>query len=330
MDDIRPKVTVVILAYNHERYLEKAIKSVLMQKTDFEYDILIGNDCSKDNTEKIILDFQKHSSKRIVMIKPHHNMGATKMLYTLLKKAKGEYIAQLEGDDFWNSEYKLQKQIDFLENHPEYSGVSSRCMVVDENDAPIEMKNKDEINTFWNFDEEIYTFDDFQKGCYPGHFNSMVYRNFYDYYKEIPRLIYKVNNIIADRTIAMLISLSGNMYRFNERLSSYRFVENKDNYQSQTRKKNIRDQEYKYICELEKYAKEKNSYADFYEIKKEKLICACAISVANINKENVNVVFKMLKASGKDFRCFLVCIKAIILKIIYLKILKTDKKINIK
>lgn len=107
-------VSINCITFNHEKYIADAIKSFLMQKTDFEYEILMGEDCSTDNTRKIIQEFQTCYPEKIKLITSDKNIGARDNMRRLHENSKGKYIAICEGDDYWTDEYKLQKQIDYM------------------------------------------------------------------------------------------------------------------------------------------------------------------------------------------------------------------------
>ncbi len=111
------KVSVAMITYNHERFIAQAIESVLMQETAFEYEIVIGEDCSTDLTREIVVDFQKRFPNKIRLLLPESNIGAHKNLSQTLAACGGQYVALLEGDDYWTSPEKLQKQADFLDSH---------------------------------------------------------------------------------------------------------------------------------------------------------------------------------------------------------------------
>jgi glycosyltransferase involved in cell wall biosynthesis len=120
-----PLVSVLMLTYNHEPYIAQAIDSVLMQKTDFPYELIIGEDCSTDGTRAIVEKYAHTYPKIIRVITGPLNIGALANIIRINAAARGKYIATLEGDDFWNDELKLQKQADFLECNPEYGLVHS-------------------------------------------------------------------------------------------------------------------------------------------------------------------------------------------------------------
>jgi glycosyltransferase involved in cell wall biosynthesis len=137
-----PIVSVCVQTYNHEKFIGKCLDSILMQKTTFPFEILLGEDESIDCTRKICTEYAVsypnkirlflHSRKNTVFI----NGGATgrfNINYNL-KKSNGKYIAMLEGDDYWTDPLKLQKQVDFLESNSEYVACYGGCKHVDEND----------------------------------------------------------------------------------------------------------------------------------------------------------------------------------------------------
>jgi len=115
---IMPVVSVCIFAYNKEKYIEQCIESVLMQRTDFEIEIIIGEDYSTDKTRDICKDYQARF-REIILIDRGKNVGMRENVYKTIMSARGKYIAILDGDDYWIHPFKLQKQYDYLVAHPE-------------------------------------------------------------------------------------------------------------------------------------------------------------------------------------------------------------------
>jgi len=113
-------VSVAMLTYNHEKYISQAIESVLSQKVNFQYEIVIAEDCSTDKTREIVKQFEQKNNRIIRVIYQEKNLGAWENNKTLLSSLNGKYVAALEGDDYWIDPYKLQKQVDFLEANPDY------------------------------------------------------------------------------------------------------------------------------------------------------------------------------------------------------------------
>lgn len=115
-------VSVHMITYNHEKYIAQAIKGVLMQETNFDYELVISDDCSSDNTLSIIKEYQELHPNIIRIIHREKNIGAVKNFFDTFTHCKGRYIAICEGDDYWTDCLKLQKQVDVLENNPKLTG----------------------------------------------------------------------------------------------------------------------------------------------------------------------------------------------------------------
>ena len=105
------KVSVTILTYNQVAFIGQAIESALDQITDFPYEILVGDDCSTDGTQEVILDYQKRYPDRVKPVLHKKNLGQNGLFNTIetLKLAQGAYIAPMDGDDYWTDPRKLQK-----------------------------------------------------------------------------------------------------------------------------------------------------------------------------------------------------------------------------
>lgn len=116
-----PEVSVLVPTYNHEAYIGTAIESVLAQDTSFPVEILIGDDCSTDGTAGIVAEFERRHPGRVRVLTPAKNGGGHANFSRLYKAARGKFIAQIEGDDYWTAREKLQKQVDFLRGNPEFS-----------------------------------------------------------------------------------------------------------------------------------------------------------------------------------------------------------------
>jgi glycosyltransferase involved in cell wall biosynthesis len=126
------KLSVAMIAYNHERYVAQAIESVLAQKTDFEYEIVIGEDFSTDGTRAVIMDLRRRHPGKIAPILRDRNIGPMRNFVETIGACRGRYVAFLEGDDYWTSVDKLQRQVDFLESHPDRVLCCHRVEVLNE------------------------------------------------------------------------------------------------------------------------------------------------------------------------------------------------------
>lgn len=127
-----PVVSVCMITYNHEKFISEAIEGVLMQKTNFPIELIIGEDCSTDNTRKIVKEYEKKYPEIIVAQYPQTNLGMMKNFTSVLQSARGKYIALCEGDDYWTDPLKLQKQVDFLERNTDYGLVFAKVKVYKE------------------------------------------------------------------------------------------------------------------------------------------------------------------------------------------------------
>ncbi|MEC4004432.1 glycosyltransferase [Flavobacterium sp. SUN052] len=118
-----PTVSVCMITYGHENFIEDAINGVLMQQTNFEIELLISNDCSPDATDDVIQRIlQNHPKASLIKYTNHkQNIGMMPNFVSTLKKCVGKYIALCDGDDYWTDPLKLQKQVDFLELNSEFS-----------------------------------------------------------------------------------------------------------------------------------------------------------------------------------------------------------------
>lgn len=114
-----------MVTYNHEKYISKAIENVLNQKTNFDFELIIGEDCSTDNTRNIIEEFCKKKPNKIRLFSNDKNLGVIQNEINIIKASQGKYLALCEGDDYWTDPLKLQKQVDFLEANQDYGLVHS-------------------------------------------------------------------------------------------------------------------------------------------------------------------------------------------------------------
>jgi glycosyltransferase involved in cell wall biosynthesis len=126
------KLSVQMVTYNQERYVEQAIRSALMQRTDFDFEIVIGEDCSKDRTREICRRLAAEHPDKIRLLEREKNLGMHENHRQTFFACRGQYIAFLEGDDFWTVPEKLQRQVEFLDAHPECVLCYHNVLIFDE------------------------------------------------------------------------------------------------------------------------------------------------------------------------------------------------------
>src|SRR5665647_482086 len=115
-----PLVSAVIITYNQEKYIEQTIECAIAQQADFEYEIVIGEDCSTDRTREICLRYQEKYPHKVRVITSACNVGLMENFYRTVVAARGKYFAVCGGDDYWHDPEKLKKQVSLMEQRPEF------------------------------------------------------------------------------------------------------------------------------------------------------------------------------------------------------------------
>jgi glycosyltransferase involved in cell wall biosynthesis len=155
---MEPLLSVCLITYNHVNYIEQAIEGVLMQKTNFAFELIIADDYSTDGTRDIIKNYKKKYPDLIKLILQKKNVGAAQNWIDLLNNPKTKYIAYFEGDDYWTDPYKLQKQVDCLEFKKHCIGCFSDTSVISDKGVFLQDVNFDtfkreisitEVGSFW-------------------------------------------------------------------------------------------------------------------------------------------------------------------------------------
>ena len=127
------KVSVCMITYNHEQFIGRAIESVMMQKTDFDYELVIGEDCSTDRTRAVVVDYAGRYPDRIRPLLRERNLGMNPNFIQTFQNCRGEYVALLDGDDYWTDPLKLQKQADHLSSYPDHAACFHAVNFINEN-----------------------------------------------------------------------------------------------------------------------------------------------------------------------------------------------------
>ena len=231
-------LSVAMTTYNHEKYIARALDSILMQKVNFPYEIIVGEDCSGDKTADIVREYAKKYPDIIKPIFQEKNTGGKINAMAVKENCRGKYIAFLEGDDFWTDPLKLQKQVDFLEANPEYTGVVHRYYVVNE------AGERTKVRTFGEYKKGgRYTLDDFMKTEIPSQLATFVIRNIYkeiyaDGYKKCKEYELRKNTIQGDIRLSFYLVALGDVYRMEDVMSAYRFVDGGGNNWTSKQRKN--------------------------------------------------------------------------------------------
>ena len=225
------KLSVIFITYNHEKYVERALRSVLEQKTDFSYEVVVGEDCSTDSTREIlkrVVEDYPEKKENVRFLFRKENLGRpTLNVYLTTKECRGEYLAYLEGDDYWTDENKLQKQVDFLESHPEYIACTHGLIMVDDEGLEIEDPELLKTGALYEWSGK-FTYEDFKySGKWPGHYATVVSRNIYPAEKYDYSILYRAHDFVDDAIILLFLLIQGDIFRMDEKMSAWRYVKKK-------------------------------------------------------------------------------------------------------
>ncbi|CAA2160612.1 Putative glycosyltransferase EpsE [Methylobacterium brachiatum] len=118
--DGKPVVSVLCITYNQEPFIRQTLDSILSQRTDFPFELIVGDDRSSDGTAEIIAEYAARHANIVAILRPE-NVGVVKNLDDIAGRVSGEYVAICEGDDYWTDPDKLQRQLDYMRHRPEYT-----------------------------------------------------------------------------------------------------------------------------------------------------------------------------------------------------------------
>jgi glycosyltransferase involved in cell wall biosynthesis len=116
----KPLVSIIIPSYNRENTISFAVNSIINQQCNFDFEIIIGDDCSTDNVRNLLIDYQRTYPEKITLLFQEENLGLGANWAICVQHARGKYLANCDNDDYWHNTQKLQLQVDFMEAHPEY------------------------------------------------------------------------------------------------------------------------------------------------------------------------------------------------------------------
>ncbi|MBQ6272853.1 MAG: glycosyltransferase family 2 protein [Oscillospiraceae bacterium] len=226
-------VSVAVITYNMQGYLPQLLDSVLMQKTSFRYEIVVDDDRSPDDSRAILLDYAARYPDVFVLSLRDENVGGSRNMYGVLRQCRGKYIAILEGDDWWESEDKLQYQYDFLETHPKYIAMYCNSWV-ETSLTEVKRYPRRKIT-----DPMMFSFKDFMSYRFydrmPNSTDTAFFRNFFAAAPERELdIFYKAHPMVWDQSLALILYGKGEVYVDPRLVSHHRsiVVEDGTNYQS--------------------------------------------------------------------------------------------------
>lgn len=317
-----PKLSVVLITYNHEKYIRKALDSVLMQETDFPFEIVVGEDMSPDDTRNIVKEYRDKYPEQIRLVHREKNTGRpTLNVYETTMKCRGDYIAYLEGDDYWTDPEKLKKQVAFLEEHPEYIACTHAHKMIDDEGKDITDPEILKISELYKWSGE-FTMEDFKtSGHWPGHYASVVSRNIYKNAKHDYTILYKSHDFVDDGQILLFLLMEGNIFRMDDEMSVWRYVRKSggNSWTSRSMKRNIQKEDVLMSKTLMKWLEDEYGLTEYAKIKAQKDFETALYLYANApSKESwqfVREVFdyniKHVVMADKKVRLIPYCIKCV-------------------
>ncbi len=218
--EVTPHVSVLCAAYNHEKYIRQTLESIVSQKTDFPFEVIVHDDASTDGTTAIIREFEKnypHVIKPTYQTENQYSKRSSITLNHMLPKARGKYIAFCEGDDYWTDESKLQRQYEYMQANADCPLVAHETMRIFEDGRYMSRFSSHDFSApdacFLSADEVIGGVNDF-------HTSSLfIRREFFernmDFLKTVPALDYVIKIVCAT-------DMTGKVYVIPRVMSAYR------------------------------------------------------------------------------------------------------------
>lgn len=200
-------ISICIVSFNQELYISELINSILCQNVNFDYEIIIGDDCSEDNTRQIIQSYVEKYPLIITLIFHEKNIGPIENIKSVYKKARGKYICHLDGDDY-TLPNKLQKQFDMLEKYPDCSICSHSMQFVD--------KNSTYVKT-WSHKEGKFSLEDLYENLPFFAHSSKMFRNDF-----ILKYLDELHPQALDIEMHIAQAKQGDIYHIDEELGAYR------------------------------------------------------------------------------------------------------------
>lgn len=240
-------VSILTTAYNHEKYIAETLESLLKQNTKYSYEIIIHDDASTDGTSEIIRKYADKYPEKICPIYQKENQHSKgKSVYNfMIPYIRGKYVAQCEGDDFWCDENKIEKQVEYMENHPECSYCFCNSYKVNLDSKVIGEQSPVEKSRIFSSREIIAAPEVFLATA------GVMYR-----WEDAKKFSEKfLAGEAGDIPLRNFLMLKGNAYGFEERMCCYRIMTPgswSERYQNDMRN------------DIEKFLKKNDAYIQYY------------------------------------------------------------------
>lgn len=303
----KPLVSIGTVTYNQAGYIRECLDSLLMQETNFSFEMIVHDDASTDGTAEIVREYAEkypHIITPIFQTENQWSKYSTRIAgIFLFPKARGKYIALCEGDDFWTDTNKLQFQVNFLEENPEFIGTSHNVNYFNDPDNEVNMARE-----FYGASmDSIFTLQDVMNGAsVAGAYCSFVFRNFFT--KELLSKVRSpdfpgMNHI----ELSIWLAIQGNIYYSKNVMATHRYIMKKEssNWKSQSLSRNQLGVLYDLFPRLEKASFEelgvkidlhKCKYAHFYQMVKK--------AFTSFEKSDFEILMDTWKKSENRLRYF--------------------------
>ncbi len=306
------KVSACIITYNQELYIRQCLEGAVSQVVDFEYEIIIGDDCSTDNTKHICEEYSIKYPNLIRYIDRKDNLGVIGNWIATISECKGRYIALCEGDDYWTDPHKLQKQVDFLEANPEYVVCYHDCDIVDEN-------NNKTSSSMLN---EVYKKDYSQLEMSRGAWMPTLSRCFRNNLNLFPEEMLKITCV--DLFLTCLLSQHGkakyiDICAANYRVHSGGIWNSKDAYDQEK----VMINDYKYFCGYFLRTNNKELFDFYFESLKNSFVKILELSSRKKYTYFLESIYINIKSNDRFFNSYFI---KLTLKLLYRKIIKSILK----
>lgn len=285
LHDYEYEVSVYCCTYNHEKYIRDALEGFFMQKTDFDWKLVIHDDASTDGTQDIIREYIDKYPERIVSILQTENQYSQGIDINKImsKYLKGKYIATCEGDDYWTDPYKLQKQYDFLQQNPEFSGCYHNI---------VELNNEGEQVTSKEFPyKEEFEIEKKINAKLQGQTASAFYRNIFMLLSEEQKQKFFECKANGDRKIAVTLSYLGKIKYLKDYMAAHRVIETEgDSWHARVYGKNMTQKKLEGWLSLKEYIREAfNEELDIKDEEKHILWSSFSLFMKNRSRGDWNI-----------------------------------------
>lgn len=208
-NSLRPMVSVFCMVYNHENYLRECLDGFLTQKCNFDFEIVVGEDNSKDNSRSILLEYAKKYPGKFKLLLNEKNIGAVQNQILVFENCTGKYIAMCEGDDYWTEPNKLQKQVEFLEQKHEFIACFHNARVINS------INGQTYNHHDWEFEREVPLMELLKLGGYSFPTASLTFRNYGQFSASF-------KHSAGDMEILLALVIGGKFYFSPEIMAVYR------------------------------------------------------------------------------------------------------------